>query len=120
MGLPPALAMSRPATGNWTITFKAERFVEKQLRDSQLMSLVRTEFVCLDWTYGGWAVGPDHRRLPLRPEYGISLFKKNEVPPTAFILPSRLFGHICFTPKPADARSVHRLIDFDGKDIVVR
>lgn len=93
----------------------------KLIRDSDFPTIARTELVCLAWSAGGWAEGPDHHRVPLRAEYALGTFDKNEPPPrTSFIVPSKLFGHICLIPKPEDARSARRRIDYDGKDIVIR
>ena len=54
------------------------------------------------------------------PRYEIGLTKKNDVPNDKIKLVSKRFGYVIFDPKPEDAKSSRRLIDFHGKNIVVR
>lgn len=102
---------------NWHVTPKLEAFISGLLKE---VPNPRFAFYpCIGWTLGGSYGKVGAPQKPLPPGYGLGLIKRMDLAKYTPIK-SRLFGYVAFAPKAEDAHSSRRLIDFDGKDIVVR
>jgi hypothetical protein len=79
-----------------------------------------THVAAIMWSPDGWIEDRGRVRKPLPAEYVLGAIEKSKLSRFKTVIPDTTFGSVVFDPKPADARSSRRLIDFDGKDIVVR
>jgi len=71
------------------------------------------------WSLGGTISKRGQAVESLPPRYDVTLIERHDLSRFATI-PNERFGFIAFSPKPEDQKSSRRLIDFDGKNIVVR
>ena len=106
--------------GKWTVSTKLTTFLADLIVGSDFASTVSQYYPSIMWSGTGWMEGPDHVRKPLRPRYSVGLVEKANLRDYKIVLPDKRFGYVVFSPKPEDEKSSRRLIDFDGKDIVVR
>jgi hypothetical protein len=102
---------------HWRLTPGLEAFIKGLLKE--VPSPGFAYYPCIGWTLGGLygKVGAPQKALP--PGYGLGLVRRTDLA-KYMLTKSRLFGYVAFTPKAEDASSFRRLIDFDGKEIVVR
>lgn len=106
--------------GHWILSTKLTMFLAHLIAGSDLAAVASEYYPAIMWSGGGWMEGPDHIRKPLGPRYSIGLVDKASLHDYKIVLPDKRFGYVIFSPKPEDDKSSRRLIDFDGKTIVVR
>lgn len=100
----------------WKLTPRLEDFVAGLVQEAGIGA---TYTPSLMWSSGGTieASGQPPRLLP--PHYALGWVRTQDLHKFKTI-PSSKFGTLVFHPRPEDAASSRRLIDYDGTDIVVR
>lgn len=101
----------------WRVSSGVEAFLEQVL--TEIPPIPFTFYPCIGWTLGGTSGKRGGPQTPLPPEYSLGFIEQRNLVKYRAVA-SRAFGFIAFSPKPEDERSSRRLIDFDGKNIVVR
>ena len=107
-----------PAT--WTVTNRLTKFLADLIASSDFAAVASGYYPSVMWSSGGWMEGPGRPREPLAPRYEVGLVEQAKLGDFRLAVPNPKFGYIIFSPKPADEASGRRLIDFDGKNIMVR
>lgn len=75
----------------------------------------------LIWSLGGELREAGGGRHAVPPRYELGIARRADIAEQGFVaIADARVGLLAFSPKPADAASGRRLIDFDGTDIVVR
>jgi hypothetical protein len=73
------------------------------------------------WEEGGYLDRGDGKPTPVPPRYGIGIIRRTDIAEQGFIaIADQVLGTVGFSPRPEDQASELHLIDFDGKDLVVR
>jgi hypothetical protein len=73
------------------------------------------------WSLGGYLDRGDGEQIPTPPRYDICIIHRTDIAEQGFIaIDDPVLGTVGFSPRPEDAASERRLIDHDGKDLVVR
>jgi len=104
----------------WALSSRFVDFLDQLISESDFAPSASTYYPSVLWSLGGTMQGPEGVTLPTPPRYEVGLVERSEANRFKLRLPSKKFGYIIFDPRPEDAASSRRLIDFDGKDIVVR
>ena len=73
------------------------------------------------WSLGGDGVLAGGERIVLPPRYSLAIIDRADIPVQGFYsIEDPAVGIIAFNPSAGDKASSNRLIDYDGKDLVVR
>jgi hypothetical protein len=105
---------------NWILSAKLTNFLDSLIKASDFASTASDYYPFVGWSLGATMQGPNGAVTKVPPRYEVGLAATHDVPGNKIRIPSKEFGYVIFDPKPQDANSNRRLIDFDGKDIVVR
>ena len=108
---------------SWTLSSAAIAAVERAIVDFA-RDYAAPEFAyypLITWRSGGTATRLGSTPVSLPDRYDLALIKQVDVGASNFIpISSPRFGVVAFVPSDQDAASSRRLIDYDGKNIVVR
>jgi hypothetical protein len=106
-------------TSNWQVTSELDDLLARAIEQAGFADQLATHLPSIMWTEGGRAEAPGKPTIPIPPHYGVGPVRIENVSRVSTINSAK-FGHIVFHPAPSDAASIRRIVDYDGKDIIVR
>ena len=107
-------------SAEWMLSPRLVTFLTRLIAESVFAGQSSQYYPSIMWSLGGTMQGPDKVVRPIPPQYDVGVVRRSNLRNFKIILPDKTFGYVVFAPKPEDAASQRRLIDWDGETIVVR
>lgn len=108
----------------WTVTERLETELAQWLAtyERSYGEIGYPVYPSVMWSLGGEARRNGGARIKLPSQYSAGFYRRDPLPEGdgLVLVPSETFGLVVFLPREEDRASDRRLIDFDGKDILVR
>ncbi|MCB1517209.1 MAG: hypothetical protein KDJ19_06290 [Hyphomicrobiaceae bacterium] len=107
----------------WIISQKLEAALEEIMSDpetTRLMSPGVAYYPTIVWATGGTLSKADETIREFPPHYGFGFIDDKDPGRNGVTIPSATFGVVIFVPNDADRASSRRLLDIEGKSVIVR
>jgi hypothetical protein len=108
---------------DWTISAAVTALIARAIADF-VKDYSRPDFAyypLITWRAGGQATRPNQAPTDMPDRYDLALIPRTDLHASNFVaIADPQFEVVAFVPRDEDAASGRRLIDYDGRDIVVR